>query len=54
MPQLNPLPWFSIMVTTWLTLTLLLMPMLHSLHPHTNATQDYTTPTQDYWTWPWQ
>nr|AAD56456.1 ATPase 8 [Chordeiles minor] len=54
MPQLNPNPWFLIMLLSWLTLTLIIQPKLltftpintpHNKTPHNHK----TTP----WTWPW-
>nr|YP_002364592.1 ATP synthase F0 subunit 8 [Eurystomus orientalis]ABY26861.1 ATP synthase F0 subunit 8 [Eurystomus orientalis] len=54
MPQLNPNPWFLIMLLTWLTFLLVIQPKLlsfTSLNPPTNKPlmTIKTTP----WTWPW-
>nr|ABS00769.1 ATPase subunit 8 [Rhabdornis mystacalis] len=54
MPQLNPNPWFFIMLTSWLTFTLIIQPKLLSFittnPPHSKALEiPKTTP----WTWPW-
>nr|YP_009320250.1 ATP synthase F0 subunit 8 [Phalcoboenus australis]AJY78671.1 ATP synthase F0 subunit 8 [Phalcoboenus australis] len=54
MPQLNPNPWFFMMLTTWVVFSLMFQP---KLLPHTptnhpsNKTQapSKTTP----WSWPW-
>nr|YP_842364.1 ATP synthase F0 subunit 8 [Dryocopus pileatus]ABG37711.1 ATP synthase subunit 8 [Dryocopus pileatus]AYN73678.1 ATP synthase F0 subunit 8 [Dryocopus pileatus] len=54
MPQLNPNPWFFIMLLSWLTFSLMIQPKLLSF-PHTNpptsksTTAAKTTP----WAWPW-
>nr|AAM73947.1 ATPase 8 [Chrysococcyx lucidus plagosus]AAM73949.1 ATPase 8 [Chrysococcyx lucidus plagosus]AAM73951.1 ATPase 8 [Chrysococcyx lucidus plagosus]AAM73953.1 ATPase 8 [Chrysococcyx lucidus plagosus]AAM73955.1 ATPase 8 [Chrysococcyx lucidus plagosus] len=54
MPQLNPNPWFSIMLMTWFTFLLIIQPKLLSFiqtnSPSTKSTLPHkTTP----WTWPW-
>nr|AYN73495.1 ATP synthase F0 subunit 8 [Geobiastes squamiger] len=54
MPQLNPNPWFLIMLTTWLTFLFLIQPKLLSFtpsNPFLNKTTQIikTTP----WPWPW-
>nr|YP_009170014.1 ATP synthase F0 subunit 8 [Campephilus guatemalensis]ALE19835.1 ATP synthase F0 subunit 8 [Campephilus guatemalensis] len=54
MPQLNPNPWFSIMLLTWLTFSLMIQPKL-LLFTHTNlpANKTPTTLKTTPWTWPW-
>nr|YP_003345233.1 ATP synthase F0 subunit 8 [Tragopan caboti]YP_007624505.1 ATP synthase F0 subunit 8 [Tragopan temminckii]ACR44421.1 ATP synthase F0 subunit 8 [Tragopan temminckii]ACZ55619.1 ATP synthase F0 subunit 8 [Tragopan caboti] len=53
MPQLNPNPWFTIMLLTWFTLSLLIQPKLLSF-VHTNNPVNKTTTTKPTpWTWPW-
>nr|ABS00645.1 ATPase subunit 8 [Lamprotornis purpureus] len=54
MPQLNPNPWFFIMLTSWLTFSLIIQPKLLSFTtanpPRSKAPKTHkTTP----WTWPW-
>nr|ATE80988.1 ATP synthase F0 subunit 8 [Strix varia varia] len=54
MPQLNPNPWFSMMLTAWLVLSLIIQPKLLSFtstNPpsHKTPAPIKTTP----WTWPW-
>nr|YP_009128349.1 ATP synthase F0 subunit 8 [Pardaliparus venustulus]AJP09402.1 ATP synthase F0 subunit 8 [Pardaliparus venustulus] len=54
MPQLNPNPWFFIMLTSWLTFSLIIQPKLLSFvstNPPSNKTPTTTTTTP--WTWPW-
>nr|UFA46194.1 ATP synthase F0 subunit 8 [Horornis parens]UFA46207.1 ATP synthase F0 subunit 8 [Horornis parens] len=54
MPQLNPAPWFFIMLITWLTFSLLIQPKLLSFvstNPPSNKTS--TIPSTSPWTWPW-
>nr|YP_007624635.1 ATP synthase F0 subunit 8 [Tachycineta bicolor]ADI46456.1 ATP synthase 8 [Tachycineta bicolor]AEX37366.1 ATP synthase F0 subunit 8 [Tachycineta bicolor] len=54
MPQLNPTPWFFIMLISWLTFSLLIQPKVLtflSTNPPSNKT--LTTPTTPSWTWPW-
>nr|YP_010000278.1 ATP synthase F0 subunit 8 [Serilophus lunatus]QOD96125.1 ATP synthase F0 subunit 8 [Serilophus lunatus] len=54
MPQLNPNPWLYIMLTSWLTLSIILQPKISSFlqtnHPSTK-TSPATTPSP--WNWPW-
>nr|AAN46504.1 ATP synthase F0 subunit 8 [Crax globulosa] len=53
MPQLNPNPWFTIFLLTWLPFSLLIQPKLLSFiqtnPPSNKALATKTTP----WTWPW-
>nr|YP_009926836.1 ATP synthase F0 subunit 8 [Ptilorrhoa caerulescens]QNL16287.1 ATP synthase F0 subunit 8 [Ptilorrhoa caerulescens] len=54
MPQLNPNPWFFIMLTSWLTYSLIIQPKLLSFisaNPPLDKTP--TTPNTTPWTWPW-
>nr|YP_010000382.1 ATP synthase F0 subunit 8 [Sitta europaea]QOD96255.1 ATP synthase F0 subunit 8 [Sitta europaea] len=54
MPQLNPNPWFFIMITSWLTFTLIIQPKLLSFlstNPPSSKTPKTTNTTP--WTWPW-
>nr|BCD55496.1 ATP synthase subunit 8 [Scolopax mira] len=54
MPQLNPNPWFSIMLLSWLTFLLLIQPKLLSLtttNTPSNKTSSTTKTTP--WAWPW-
>nr|YP_010963310.1 ATP synthase F0 subunit 8 [Balaeniceps rex]ACY28909.1 ATP synthase subunit 8 [Balaeniceps rex]QOD97921.1 ATP synthase F0 subunit 8 [Balaeniceps rex]QZF76623.1 ATP synthase F0 subunit 8 [Balaeniceps rex] len=54
MPQLNPNPWFLIMLTSWLIFLLAIQPKLLSFTP-TNLPMNNPTPTTKTtpWTWPW-
>nr|YP_010260052.1 ATP synthase F0 subunit 8 [Eudynamys scolopaceus]UIX54792.1 ATP synthase subunit 8 [Eudynamys scolopaceus]UKP90056.1 ATP synthase F0 subunit 8 [Eudynamys scolopaceus] len=53
MPQLNPNPWFSTMLMTWITFLLIMQPKLQSFtqtnSPSIKLSPHKTTP----WTWPW-
>nr|QNS38346.1 ATP synthase F0 subunit 8 [Cisticola juncidis] len=54
MPQLNPSPWFFIMLISWLTFSMIIQPKILSMTspnpPSSKATPiASTTP----WTWPW-
>nr|YP_010000421.1 ATP synthase F0 subunit 8 [Nicator chloris]QOD96294.1 ATP synthase F0 subunit 8 [Nicator chloris] len=54
MPQLNPNPWFFIMLISWLTFSLIIQPKLLSfvtMNPPTSKPSTIPTPTP--WTWPW-
>nr|AAD56464.1 ATPase 8 [Tauraco persa] len=54
MPQLNPNPWFFIMLMSWLTFSLIVQPKLLSFTP-TNplSNKTLTTTKSPSWTWPW-
>nr|ABS00765.1 ATPase subunit 8 [Buphagus africanus] len=54
MPQLNPDPWFFIMLTSWFTFSLIIQPKLLSFIT-ANPPQDKTpkAPKTNPWTWPW-
>nr|YP_009543452.1 ATP synthase F0 subunit 8 [Indicator xanthonotus]AYU71272.1 ATP synthase F0 subunit 8 [Indicator xanthonotus] len=54
MPQLNPNPWFFIMLLSWMALTLLIQPKLLSFTP-TNFPSNKTLMTAKTlpWIWPW-
>nr|ABS00661.1 ATPase subunit 8 [Onychognathus morio]ABS00663.1 ATPase subunit 8 [Onychognathus morio] len=54
MPQLNPNPWFFIMIISWLTFSMIIQPKVLSFitanPPCNKAPKTHkTTP----WTWPW-
>nr|YP_009926562.1 ATP synthase F0 subunit 8 [Chloebia gouldiae]QNH92250.1 ATP synthase F0 subunit 8 [Chloebia gouldiae] len=54
MPQLNPNPWFFIMIISWLTFSMIIQPKILtfvSTNPPSNKT--HTTPNTTPWTWPW-
>nr|YP_009944112.1 ATP synthase F0 subunit 8 [Dicrurus megarhynchus]QOD95956.1 ATP synthase F0 subunit 8 [Dicrurus megarhynchus] len=54
MPQLNPGPWFFIMMASWLTYSMIIQPKLLSfisMNPPSNKL--YTPTTTTPWTWPW-
>ncbi|YP_009990809.1 ATP synthase F0 subunit 8 (mitochondrion) [Colius striatus] len=54
MPQLNPNPWFFIMLITWLVFALTIQPKLLSFispNPPLNKSSAKTKTTS--WTWPW-
>nr|YP_003457035.1 ATP synthase F0 subunit 8 [Melanocetus johnsonii]BAI77109.1 ATPase subunit 8 [Melanocetus johnsonii] len=54
MPQLNPLPWFSILFYSWLVFLVILPPkvLAHSFpnEPNPEATEASQPQT---WVWPW-
>nr|YP_009093591.1 ATP synthase F0 subunit 8 [Tetrastes sewerzowi]AIR93798.1 ATP synthase F0 subunit 8 [Tetrastes sewerzowi] len=53
MPQLNPNPWFTIMLLTWFSFSFLIQPKLLSF-TQTNAPSNKTLTTSPTpWTWPW-
>nr|YP_009338009.1 ATP synthase F0 subunit 8 [Amazona aestiva]AAP32387.1 ATP synthase 8 [Amazona ochrocephala nattereri]AAP32395.1 ATP synthase 8 [Amazona ochrocephala xantholaema]ABE41907.1 ATP synthase subunit 8 [Amazona aestiva aestiva]ABE41893.1 ATP synthase subunit 8 [Amazona ochrocephala xantholaema]ABE41909.1 ATP synthase subunit 8 [Amazona ochrocephala xantholaema] len=54
MPQLNPNPWFSIMIMSWLTFSLILQPkMLSFTSTNTPTNKTPTTTKNKPWIWPW-
>nr|YP_009354480.1 ATP synthase F0 subunit 8 [Sarothrura ayresi]ARA90978.1 ATP synthase F0 subunit 8 [Sarothrura ayresi] len=54
MPQLNPHPWFSIMMTSWLIFLLIIQPKLLSFIPTNNPHNNLQTNIKTQpWIWPW-
>nr|QZL13652.1 ATP synthase F0 subunit 8 [Takydromus septentrionalis] len=52
MPQLNPTPWFWILLVTWLSLFILFTKILQ--HQPKLSTQHYSKQFNNHnWTWPW-
>nr|AAP75245.1 ATP synthase 8 [Chromis multilineata]AGR91770.1 ATP synthetase subunit 8 [Chromis multilineata]AGR91772.1 ATP synthetase subunit 8 [Chromis multilineata]AGR91774.1 ATP synthetase subunit 8 [Chromis multilineata]AGR91776.1 ATP synthetase subunit 8 [Chromis multilineata] len=54
MPQLNPAPWFLIMVFSWLIFLTILPPkILAHLSPNEPTLQSTEKPQTESWNWPW-
>nr|YP_009681643.1 ATP synthase F0 subunit 8 [Sicyopterus eudentatus]QDP13063.1 ATP synthase F0 subunit 8 [Sicyopterus eudentatus]QDP13076.1 ATP synthase F0 subunit 8 [Sicyopterus eudentatus]QDP13089.1 ATP synthase F0 subunit 8 [Sicyopterus eudentatus]QDP13102.1 ATP synthase F0 subunit 8 [Sicyopterus eudentatus] len=54
MPQLNPAPWFAILVFSWLVfLTIAVPKVLNYTFPNEPTPQSTQVPKTDPWTWPW-
>nr|YP_009332568.1 ATP synthase F0 subunit 8 [Hemigobius hoevenii]AHH93095.1 ATP synthase F0 subunit 8 [Hemigobius hoevenii] len=54
MPQLNPSPWFAILVFSWLVfLTMLFQKTLNHTFPNEPAPQSTQTAKTNSWSWPW-
>nr|AAM98555.1 ATPase subunit 8 [Troglodytes aedon]AAM98567.1 ATPase subunit 8 [Troglodytes aedon]AAM98569.1 ATPase subunit 8 [Troglodytes aedon]AAM98571.1 ATPase subunit 8 [Troglodytes aedon]AAM98573.1 ATPase subunit 8 [Troglodytes aedon] len=54
MPQLNPNPWFFIMLTSWLTFSFIIQPkVLAFVSMNPPSSKAPTTPKTTPWTWPW-
>nr|WNH24450.1 ATP synthase F0 subunit 8 [Hygophum reinhardtii] len=54
MPQLNPSPWFAILIFSWLVfLTLIPIKVLSHTFPNEATTQSTETPKTHPWNWPW-
>nr|YP_009158209.1 ATP synthase F0 subunit 8 [Eudocimus ruber]AKN78498.1 ATP synthase F0 subunit 8 [Eudocimus ruber] len=54
MPQLNPAPWFFIMLTSWLVFSLITQPkLLHFTSTNPPSSKTPTTAKPAPWTWPW-
>nr|YP_009232313.1 ATPase subunit 8 [Lagocephalus inermis]ADN96610.1 ATP synthase F0 subunit 8 [Lagocephalus inermis]AMA21300.1 ATPase subunit 8 [Lagocephalus inermis] len=54
MPQLNPAPWFAIMMFSWLVFLIVLPPKIMAhLFPNEATSQSAQTPKTKTWTWPW-
>nr|ATL16188.1 ATP synthase F0 subunit 8 [Neoceratodus forsteri] len=54
MPQLNPNPWFMILLLSWIVF-LLILPSKIIAHTYLNepTTQNTEKLTAQPWTWPW-
>nr|YP_009991717.1 ATP synthase F0 subunit 8 [Piaya cayana]QNN84539.1 ATP synthase F0 subunit 8 [Piaya cayana] len=54
MPQLNPNPWFLIMLLTWFTFLLIIQPKVLSFLQTNSPSTKHTLPHKTTsWTWPW-
>nr|AAP75251.1 ATP synthase 8 [Chromis retrofasciata]AAP75253.1 ATP synthase 8 [Chromis retrofasciata] len=54
MPQLNPSPWFLILMLSWVVFLTLLPPkVLTHLSPNEPAPQNTKKPQMGSWNWPW-
>nr|WNH23029.1 ATP synthase F0 subunit 8 [Cryptotomus roseus] len=54
MPQLNPGPWFAILVFSWLVfLTMLPSKVLSHTFPNEPAAQSAMHAITEPWNWPW-
>nr|YP_007475245.1 ATP synthase F0 subunit 8 [Oxyurichthys formosanus]AGC93479.1 ATP synthase F0 subunit 8 [Oxyurichthys formosanus] len=54
MPQLNPAPWFAILVFSWLVfLTIVVPKVLSHTIPNEPVPQDSDTLETTAWPWPW-
>nr|YP_009116515.1 ATP synthase F0 subunit 8 [Lagocephalus suezensis]AJD83422.1 ATP synthase F0 subunit 8 [Lagocephalus suezensis] len=54
MPQLNPAPWFAIMVFSWLVFLTVLPPKIMShTFPNEPTPQSVKAPKTKSWIWPW-
>nr|WNH21690.1 ATP synthase F0 subunit 8 [Starksia lepicoelia] len=54
MPQLNPAPWFAILVFTWLVFTTIIPPkVLAHTFPHEPTTITAEEIKTESWNWQW-
>nr|YP_009059870.1 ATP synthase F0 subunit 8 [Laeops lanceolata]YP_010485778.1 ATP synthase F0 subunit 8 [Laeops kitaharae]UVW81924.1 ATP synthase F0 subunit 8 [Laeops kitaharae]BAP58955.1 ATPase subunit 8 [Laeops lanceolata] len=54
MPQLNPNPWFIILIFSWsVFLSIVPSKVLAHTTPNEPQTQDSATPQKATWNWPW-
>nr|BBH37023.1 ATPase subunit 8 [Valenciennea longipinnis]BBH37036.1 ATPase subunit 8 [Valenciennea longipinnis] len=54
MPQLNPAPWFAILVFSWLVfLTIVVPKTLSHTFPNEPAPKSTQVPKTEPWNWPW-
>nr|YP_009685534.1 ATP synthase F0 subunit 8 [Nothobranchius nubaensis]QDX07396.1 ATP synthase F0 subunit 8 [Nothobranchius nubaensis] len=54
MPQLNPAPWLTIMLSAWLIFLTVIPPkVLAHTSPNNVLTQEVNYPKTDFWTWTW-
>nr|WFG79878.1 ATP synthase F0 subunit 8 [Nemacheilidae gen. n. sp. p LD-2023]WFG79891.1 ATP synthase F0 subunit 8 [Nemacheilidae gen. n. sp. p LD-2023]WFG79904.1 ATP synthase F0 subunit 8 [Nemacheilidae gen. n. sp. p LD-2023]WFG79943.1 ATP synthase F0 subunit 8 [Nemacheilidae gen. n. sp. p LD-2023] len=55
MPQLNPAPWFAILVFSWLVfLTIIPAKVMNHISPNEPALLDSEKHKTEPWDWPWQ
>nr|YP_010502496.1 ATP synthase F0 subunit 8 [Thyrsites atun]UXC97323.1 ATP synthase F0 subunit 8 [Thyrsites atun]UZP16863.1 ATP synthase F0 subunit 8 [Thyrsites atun]UZP16876.1 ATP synthase F0 subunit 8 [Thyrsites atun]UZP16889.1 ATP synthase F0 subunit 8 [Thyrsites atun] len=54
MPQLNPKPWFAILVFSWLVFLILIpMKVMNHVFPYELSPKNTETIKGKLWTWPW-
>nr|WNH21768.1 ATP synthase F0 subunit 8 [Gillellus greyae] len=54
MPQLNPAPWFAILVFSWLIFLTIIPPkVLAHQFPNEPASMASEKPKTEAWNWPW-
>nr|YP_010703116.1 ATP synthase F0 subunit 8 [Channa andrao]WCO10538.1 ATP synthase F0 subunit 8 [Channa andrao] len=54
MPQLNPTPWFAILILTWLVLVAVVFPnILMFTFPNDPTLLDSNPILAEPWNWPW-
>nr|AGN71041.1 ATP synthase F0 subunit 8 [Megophrys carinense] len=53
MPQLNPAPWFMILITSWLIFLTLLTPKIKSFKFFENPTSPPLQIQNHHWPWLW-
>nr|BAW88929.1 ATPase subunit 8 [Danionella dracula] len=54
MPQLNPAPWFMILVFSWFVfLTIIPTKVLGHVQPNEPTLPDVKQHHSSSWTWPW-
>nr|YP_009434747.1 ATP synthase F0 subunit 8 [Mugilogobius myxodermus]ATG24547.1 ATP synthase F0 subunit 8 [Mugilogobius myxodermus]BBH37477.1 ATPase subunit 8 [Mugilogobius sp. 'Izumi-Haze'] len=54
MPQLNPSPWFLILLFSWLVFLIIVVPKtMNHTFPNEPTPQSTQTLKTDSWSWPW-
>nr|QNK04317.1 ATP synthase F0 subunit 8 [Boops boops] len=54
MPQLNPAPWFAVLVFSWAVFLTILPPkVMAHVFPYDPALQNTDASSAQAWTWPW-
>nr|AAM70750.1 ATP synthase 8 [Pheucticus ludovicianus] len=54
MPQLNPNPWFFIMLISWVTYSMIIQPkILTFVSMNSPSNKPLATPKTTPWPWPW-
>nr|YP_009505026.1 ATP synthase F0 subunit 8 [Periophthalmus novemradiatus]AWW89619.1 ATP synthase F0 subunit 8 [Periophthalmus novemradiatus] len=54
MPQLNPSPWFAILVFSWLIFITIVVPKtLNHTFPNEPSPQNAQITKTSSWSWPW-
>nr|QOJ45154.1 ATP synthase F0 subunit 8 [Rheobates palmatus] len=53
MPQLDPSPWFFILISSWLILLIFTSTKTSKLSHLNNPSNETLTNTYSTWSWPW-
>uniref|UniRef100_UPI0030FEA434 ATP synthase F0 subunit 8 n=1 Tax=Centropomus parallelus TaxID=28805 RepID=UPI0030FEA434 len=55
MPQLDPAPWFPVLILAWASLLIIVCALVVThTYPDLPGQKTAKMPTKKHWAWPWQ